>query len=490
MDGPTYRKQTKLQKCAQEYAVSANQQTVILNHRFLQSIATTAPTLFDDYPLVRDTLKPSTRTKYLSAFNRFAESTPEIPTDPYELDLLLRDYIHDQAMDNPSAGRKQDMLNLLSHLTLVAPELSRMLPRSRRALKGWSKLTPSKSALPLTRHVMLAIVHYLRCIREPVVAAALATAWGGYLRASEVLNLSWNDIALKGDTRTRHLSECIVGLNIKDAKTGPLQFTSVRDTAVQDILHRYSLGTQSTGKAFPITYSRYLGKLKEAAHFFGLPGSLTPHSARIGGALHDYCNGMEAASIAIHGRWESLKSLRHYLSNGRAFIQAIQLTNEQQKIIYEYASATTDFLSTDTAFFSQAFAGRLQSRSAPEFRPNHANNPFQNSTSVSFYDYTVHSPGKARSRETHPHNQPFTVQNMERNSCSVSLTTSRNIGYSLRPKSVPRRRDWRMACRLRKDHRHSWKQREICSPPTVDTPCIALKRSRREWKLALRTRNL
>ena len=354
-------------------------------------------------------------------------------------------------------------------------------------IRDRSKRTPPASALPLTRHVMLALVHYLRCNREPVVAAALATAWGGYLRASEVLNLSWTDIALKGDTRTRHLSQCIVGLNIKDAKTGPLQFTAIRDKTVQDILHRYSSVMQRTGKAFPITYSRYLGKLKEAASFFGLPGSLTPHSARIGGALHDYCNGMEASSIAIHGRWESLKSLRHYLSNGRAFIQAIKLTSTQQNKISEFASATEEFLLNGEANFSQACNFGIPNFPVQPCRAMYANNSHPNSSALPSQSHIAHSTGMALKRYAHSRNRnslfPAKTRNL-RNTPNPSKYTGNPQSHTT---SARRKRDWREALSTRKDRYKSLKQRRIYLSARNGGGC---KKSHsgtgRDWRIALR----
>lgn len=321
---------------------------------FMSNLEQKAEEIFDVYPLVRDTIAASTRAKYLSAFKRFLSKVGSLPPSAYKLDILLRDYMHNEAMENASAGRKQDMANLISHLSIVAPELSRLLPRARRTLKGWQKLTPPTAALPLTLHVLLAVVHYLRCNNQFSVAAALATAWGGYLRASEVLKLNWEDISLKGDVRTKHLAESIVGVNVKDAKTGPLQFTAIREPLVLSLIHRYAETCSRTGRAFPISYCTYLAKLKAAASFFGLSGKLTPHSARIGGALHDYCHGMAATSIAIHGRWESIKSLRHYLTNGRAIVQNMTLSPTHEQMITRYAQASRDFLHSNQGFLDTA----------------------------------------------------------------------------------------------------------------------------------------
>lgn len=54
----------------------------------------------------------------------------------------------------------------------------------------------------------------------------------------------------------------------------------------------------------------------------------TTHSSRIGEALHDYVNGKSAESNAITGRWKSLSSLRHYLTNERAWIMKLQFSTD------------------------------------------------------------------------------------------------------------------------------------------------------------------
>ena len=111
---------------------------------FMSNLEQKAVEIFYVYPLVRDTIAASTRAKYLSAFKRFQSKVGSLPPSAYKLDILLRDYMHNEAMENASAGRKRDMANLISHLSIVAPELSRLLPRASRTLKGWHKLTPPK----------------------------------------------------------------------------------------------------------------------------------------------------------------------------------------------------------------------------------------------------------------------------------------------------------------------------------------------------------
>lgn len=126
------------------------------------------------------------------------------------------------------------------------------------------------------------------------------------------------------------------GVGISDAKTGAQQFTTLRDAEVISLLQGY-IKRHTNDRLFPIPYYIYLSQVKQAADNLGIPGPLTPHSARIGGALIDYSAGMDAEPIALHGRWESRKPLRYYLNNGRAFIQRMQIADDDRKKINDMA---------------------------------------------------------------------------------------------------------------------------------------------------------
>ena len=288
-------------------------------------------TFFDDNPLVSATLKPSTRKLYLKAYKRFAASRNIQEQNSSlrqgmvgtRLSAVLAAYIQKNFRESPRPGRKQQMSNLLSFLSLAMPESKKHFCIAKRALKGWGLIVPSKASLPLTRDYMLAFVQYLLDKKRCISAVALAAQWGCYARASEILKLIIQDIALPGDIRTAQFNCRAIGVNIKCSKTGKEQFTQVRDAGIIALIESYMQRSKRSGLVFPVTYANYLQDIKSAAQFFQLSSRITTHSACIGGALHAFCQGLPAADIATIGRWASLASLQYYLTNGRSWLMTM-----------------------------------------------------------------------------------------------------------------------------------------------------------------------
>ena len=131
------------------------------------------------------------------------------------------------------------------------------------------------------------------------------------MRAKETLAIQASDIVKPGNQALSCVKETyVLGIYIPTFKTGNKQFTLVRNKFAASLSHK-KLSKRPNGKMFSVSYGTYLSQVKKAAEFFGIDSQLTPHSARIGGALHDYLSGVDAATIAIHGRWASTKSLEY-----------------------------------------------------------------------------------------------------------------------------------------------------------------------------------
>lgn len=172
----------------------------------------------------------------------------------------------------------------------------------------------------MTKDIFLALIKQMEEAGQHECAAALSLAWGGYLRASEVISVRASDLALHEDVRISHLQRAIAVVTTREAETGPLQFVPISDPEVIDIITAFKQRSYSNNRLFNLSYTKYRGEMKLGAQLLGLPVGHSTHSTRIGGALHDYCKGTYADTIAITSHWKSLNSLRHYLTNGRAWL--------------------------------------------------------------------------------------------------------------------------------------------------------------------------
>ncbi|PXF47588.1 hypothetical protein BWQ96_02732 [Gracilariopsis chorda] len=158
------------------------------------------------------------------------------------------------------------------------------------------------------------IVGYLLQSNQSQAAIARVVAWSGYLRASEVLNLTWALVALPGDPMLSYYPSETAGVCIKDTKTRPFQFVPISRKESVIVLAAYKRSTRPEArmqsKVFTLTYSAYHQQLQLACSILGLLDfRITSHLARIGRALHDFVAGKSAESIAIIGRWKDLSSL-------------------------------------------------------------------------------------------------------------------------------------------------------------------------------------
>ena len=287
-------------------------------------------------PLLAVSLKLQTQTKYSTAVLEFLATLPALPDTAQELDEVISEHILAKFRTSSRHGERTKMGCLVAGFTALYPGLKGQLQKANRCLAGWDRLVPSKASIPLTRDLMKVFVVTLIRRGELQCAMAIVIAWAGYLRGNEELNLKWKDIGLAGDPRLTGLSNSVAGINIRDAKTGTNEFVPISDRAVIAMLHDFS---QQTTKApekrlFDLSYKKYLQLMKTVSVDLGLGDKpLTTHSTRINGALHDYTAQRNVKDIAITGRWESIKTLRRYLTIGRGWLMTMDLSETSKNII-------------------------------------------------------------------------------------------------------------------------------------------------------------
>lgn len=211
--------------------------------------------------------------------------------------------------------------NIMCSVMHRVPSMSSQFPSVRRALKGWSRQSSTKEALPFTRQLALGLIGYFANERENSLALCVAIMWGGLLRAREALALEGGDIALPGDPRLADCPASVAGVLVRDAKTGRMQVSIVDEPLICQFLtsHLSAARCRRHGPLFDISYPRLLDAMRSAVTNFGLnASSVSTHSCRHGGALTLYLRGMDATTIASRGRWASVRTLERYLANGRA----------------------------------------------------------------------------------------------------------------------------------------------------------------------------
>ena len=55
--------------------------------------------------------------------------------------------------------------------------------------------------------------------------------------------------------------------------------------------------------------------------------------------MHDFMRGVSVENIAIKGRWSSVESIRHYITNARGWLTQIDPSNESNQLIKRNANS-------------------------------------------------------------------------------------------------------------------------------------------------------
>lgn len=281
-------------------------------------------------------VKPRSEARYRVALRLFVGYLAALalrPTTAGQIDSALCDYFHKIYV---SKGGKQKGLaeNTYAALVHFNPTLKRRLPYSVRALKGWSKLKPSKSWTPLTHKIALLLAWVLfRSLDRFDMAVGALLSFEGYLRISEMVGIRAENVVMPGDDRRGNVIEHAQIL-IKDTKTKAFAWVTIKDDVVLFLLAlQLKISKRhNSGRLFNFSQNQYRAKFREAAEMMGLPRSVVPHSNRHGKATHEYVNGTSVERIVVDGRWKSLDSARTYLQQAAAQLLSLSLTPSLQNL--------------------------------------------------------------------------------------------------------------------------------------------------------------
>jgi len=254
--------------------------------------------------------------------------------DPPKLDDALAAYISDELFmrgEEPVTARYA----LFGTLWLRGLARSKTaLPRSRKALTGFTKEAPEAAGEPIPIEALALLCMDLMgrdSLMEKTAGLAALLQFDLFARPSEMLSIVAEDVFLpRGQYSTT--SVMIAPLQIKHSVVAPKpskagQFdetilaglTGLGLEWVVDLLHRLKSGAQPQMPVVsPLDIAHYEKHFKEGMDRIGLAHlNLTPHSLRHGGAsLASYLGLLTNSGVAKRGRWNSMQSVRRYEKKG------------------------------------------------------------------------------------------------------------------------------------------------------------------------------
>lgn len=176
--------------------------------------------------------------------------------------------------DFGTLGKRQIVTNALCGIVHRLPCLRSHFPLTRKALTGWSRLTPPCAGDFLTPQLLQGIVGNLLASNQPSTALCLLLSWAGLVLAPEALYLQVRDIAFAPDPRFPHTLAHSVAVLIRESKTGPLQAVLItyRPAVVWLVLVVANLRESPHSWIFPFAYGAYCTHLRNAAFELGIGG--------------------------------------------------------------------------------------------------------------------------------------------------------------------------------------------------------------------------
>jgi site-specific recombinase XerD len=300
-----------------------------------------------DMTLINLAINPRTLQAYKRALEQFKSWVAEHGhrLTSRNADTLMYDWFTAQYKQ---AGSRSNCATAFSALLHFNPGLKGHMPLCARALKGWEKAQPSKSAEPMSWTHACALAGALVKLGHLGAAVGILVAHDCYLRVSEMCNITLDDVVMPEQMQQLGIQQHTTLVHIGQAKTGVNQGVPVKSSAVAQLLRWYvalvrtkriELGptvvrqrTRARDKIrhtnkkrlFGTTPARFATLLRKASAVVGLDSiHYTSHSMRHGGATTHYLNGLPLEDIMKRGRWKSRKSLDVYVRAGRAAFVAM-----------------------------------------------------------------------------------------------------------------------------------------------------------------------
>ena len=234
-----------------------------------------------------------------------------------ELDKLLTDYLETLffAGEHPIRGEK-----ILAPLMRHEPAHSRVgtlrVPRAWRALKGWKRLCPGRSKVPLPRCFWAAAACRLAAHGRVAEAIFVLLSLSSYLRPGQLLSVRKGELVPPAAGATATWS-----LLVHPVETGTMSKTGDRDVSILlDSSWLQWLGPgyremkkgAATDRLFQFNYHQFVKAFHVACAELGME-KVVPYQVRHSGATADRGdNRRTLLEVQRCGQWRSVSSVQRY----------------------------------------------------------------------------------------------------------------------------------------------------------------------------------
>ena len=233
------------------------------------------------------------------------------------------------------------VLGIQRSLRIAGP----LLKNTWTLLRGWRRLEPIKSRVPLPFHVLQCLLIF--CLVRGFQFhgqlraewwSVMIGCWLGYhalLRPGEVDALRMGDLLFPVDGEVAQGAALVV--NIKNPKTRRVwnhQFALAEDEQLIRWLRWWSLACSRHQRFLRVSRRRWATLFKQAMEEMLLHGcQFTLGSLRGGGATHHFRVHKNVGQLQFAGRWARPETLRHYLQEALSIQVVAQAPVEAREIL-------------------------------------------------------------------------------------------------------------------------------------------------------------
>ena len=288
--------------------------------------------------------------------------------EPHLVDQVLAECREELSFDGYGGGEAS---RLIAAWQDRFPEYGRQgmwsLPHAQRAAKGFRRLAPTRSRLPLPLAFACAIAMVALAEGEWLEAVAWLVMFVAYLRPSELLTLESQHIVPPPPrdlgAGVKHVSILVRPMESRSSvpsKTGRFDDSVLLD---QPYLPELSIALLRVARQrpvksllFPWKYTELAARLRLRVLSAGLdPAVITSYCFRHGGPSHDVSTGLRSLTAVLkRGRWSSIDSVKRYEKGGRI-----------HRALADAAPETQRFVAASLAQLGQVLLGSRQPLRAP-----------------------------------------------------------------------------------------------------------------------------
>ena len=213
------------------------------------------------------------------------------------------------------------VLSLQRHLRIAGP----LLRNTWTLLRGWRRLEPIRSRVPMAFHVLQALLltalargfHYRGALRAEYWSVMLGAwlAFDALLRPGEVDVLTIGDLFFPEGAELGQGVSLVVGIRSpKTRRVWQHQFAMVTDPALILWLGWWCAGGLPKQRVLRVARRRWQVIFQSLLEELGLQAChFTLGSLRAGGATHQFRVHRNVGQLQFAGRWSKPDTLKHYL---------------------------------------------------------------------------------------------------------------------------------------------------------------------------------